>query len=994
MDLGTIRASVKLDFSSLVADAAAVKAFVAEMATSVTASVTQMSAAVKAKLASDTAASVEASAAAVEKRVGRMASQVGTRMLEVGAGIAVGLGVAANAAGKFDGALRDVDAVAHLSAGQFRQLHDGILKLTDDPHVRQGPVDLAKGMYRIMSAGFGVKDGLEIARQGAIGASAGLTTAATSTLALIKVMTAYKGTNLSAKDAMDLMIQEVNTGINRFPELAAGIGTVAPFAHRAGLSLQEVLAALATMSKTMSMPQAIVALNNLLNKVIKPSKDAGKALHDYGITQGETAFTAAGLAGWLQQVTDKTHGNLGALGRIMPELRAKKGLIALLTDGTRDYTKHLEGMAHATDGAGAAVEGANRQNKGATAQIEKMTQQIQTMEIEIGEKVLPVERNLISTVKDVASAFTHLSSETQGNIVKFVALVGGMTLVSGAGLKLIGMAVALKSALASVGLSVTGLGADLVVFATGPVGLAIGALAALGLAIRAVMSDYADFQRQHLQRGTPEGEAAAAALPVTVQSAQARMAAIEARRKQLSSNNLFYSRIYGPQSEQARNARAAYHALQPMTDEARGQLASAEEKDRATQAAAKADAAAKAAAAKLAALLAAQARAAAKAAGDGYHDPDKGKKRKKELDDLAKQVDDLKEKAKQAGDRLFALTHNDFEVRQRDAVQQFEEDRANPQIGQRRALEIFSATWIKIAHEMSAATEEKNRKIAESDEASAKAAIKWFNAVKDANIEAARQEIEVQRNGLDFAEKWFAALERINSKLIESRQAARAWFEAVAAANEAKWQKEHPSSEHEADAWSEDNPKGGNWNSTVPAKAPDKTWQGVVAGWKQTVETLKQGAENILGNAIEQGFTGHWKKAFQGILQAFTQMLAQMLAKMLASGIINLLTGGAGGFIGGFFKGFDDGGNDRNVHRWGWDFASMFEGGMKDYAHIQGAAKGPRGAGAAGADGSRGVSVVVNMTGDHHYHTDMDARRMSETLAWHTSQRLAVVGRA
>ena len=159
--------------------------------------------------------------------------------------------------------------------------------------------------------------------------------------------------------------------------------------------------------------------------------------------------------------------------------------------------------------------------------------------------------------------------------------------------------------------------------------------------------------------------------------------------------------------------------------------------------------------------------------------------------------------------------------------------------------------------------------------------------------------------------------------------------------------------------------------------------------WKQVVGEMRDQAKSTLtddlGNALTHGFKGF----FNTILQQFEQMLAQMAAKAVVSGLFNMLGlggGAGGGLLGGVMSafGFDDGGNDRMAHSWGVDFAANFSRGIHDHQSQRQPMQ------ESGHAGQRGGGMVVNMYGDHHYHGDMDARRVADTISWHAQNRLVV----
>jgi TP901 family phage tail tape measure protein len=379
---------------------------------------------------------LNAFAAAVQKSahepINQLAQSMGTKMAAAGAGMAGGLGMAVKAAASFDQSMRNVNSLAKIGESQFQALSKSVLALADDPKIVQGPTDLAKGLYDVYSSGFQGKEALDILRQSAYGASAGMTDTATASRVLMAVMNSgVKGVN-NAQEAMDVLFREVDLGVNTFPELANALGDVLPTAKTAGVSLQEVSAALAVMTRRgINVNESVTALNQLLNHIIKPGKEAREMMDKLGIQYGVAALQSKGLTGVLQDIIAKTHGNKQALTALVPEIRGMKALLTLTDEGGRQYTEMLNGMSTATTGAGATQRALAEQLKGPEMQFQELKKSTEAMAISIGNVLLPQLNRLMGRVKDVTDAFSRLSPATRDNVVNLVAVGSGALIMAG-----------------------------------------------------------------------------------------------------------------------------------------------------------------------------------------------------------------------------------------------------------------------------------------------------------------------------------------------------------------------------------------------------------------------------------------------------------------------------------------------------------------------------------------------------------------------------------
>ena len=351
-----------------------------------------------------------------------IASQADALGKKLTATLTLPIAAAAVAAGKaamdFDQALRNVDSIAKLSTKGLAELHNEVLDMARDPSIRQGPQDLATGLYEVYSSGFKGKQALEVLRVSAIGASAGMSDTATSSKALMAVLNSGIPGVKSAKEAMDILFKEVDLGVNSFGDLASQIGDVLPTAAAAKVRLQEVTAAIATMTRGgISAAESVTSLNQMMLHIIKPSESAAKLMKAAGIEFGITALESKGLSGWLAEVEAKFGRNKQALTEIMPEVRGLRGLLSLTRNDGKDFNEMLNGMGKASAGAGSATEALRRQNAGLKAQFDIAIKDFKIAAIEIGETLAPEVRRLTADIRALGKWISSLSPEQRRMIV-------------------------------------------------------------------------------------------------------------------------------------------------------------------------------------------------------------------------------------------------------------------------------------------------------------------------------------------------------------------------------------------------------------------------------------------------------------------------------------------------------------------------------------------------------------------------------------------------
>lgn len=159
------------------------------------------------------------------------------------------------------------------------------------------------------------------------------------------VTSAFNAYNLSVKNAAevsDIFYGIVKRGKAEGNELASSLGQVIPTAATAGVSLNELGASVTSLTKVMNTRNAITYLNNMLSKLIKPTKESRLEAKKLGIELGLDALQAKGFSGMMQELREKTLGNRESLLRIFPDLRGQRAALQLLNKGWGDFQSQLQ----------------------------------------------------------------------------------------------------------------------------------------------------------------------------------------------------------------------------------------------------------------------------------------------------------------------------------------------------------------------------------------------------------------------------------------------------------------------------------------------------------------------------------------------------------------------------------------------------------------------------------------------------------------------------
>ena len=303
--------------------------------------------------------------------------------------VVLALKAAISSAAGFQTQMQNVNSISYLSNTALDQLGKQVISLSKT--LPQSATVLAAGLYDIASSGFQGADGLTVLKASAEAASAGLTDTATSAQAITAVLNAYGLSADKAGAVSDALFQTVNLGVVTFEQLAGTIGDVVGIAATAGVDINQIGSAIATMTLSgISAAEAGTSLNRVIQTLITPSKSLSAVYKQLGYESGLTALQTKGLHGVMEDLQKVTGGNAEAMLALFPDIRAARGALALLSQQGQLYTKISSQIDDANTVQGATHRALAEQAKAASYQFHLFINDITAGAITLGEKLLPV----------------------------------------------------------------------------------------------------------------------------------------------------------------------------------------------------------------------------------------------------------------------------------------------------------------------------------------------------------------------------------------------------------------------------------------------------------------------------------------------------------------------------------------------------------------------------------------------------------------------------
>lgn len=202
-------------------------------------------------------------------------------------------------------------------------------------------------------------------------------------------------------------------------QLANAFGRVGPSAQEVGITLEELSAAVATISdKGIATSESLTQFRGIITALTKPT-DAMKAkLKELGFSSTEAAIETLRLDGVLNALADSTSGSTQAFAKLFPNVRGIGGALSLTGENLKTFATNIrEAQQNGEDFANskfltATDTDAERLTKGLNQLSNAFTLELGNVLVKTGAEFISVEGRvefLVGTVSTLAAAIPGLA---------------------------------------------------------------------------------------------------------------------------------------------------------------------------------------------------------------------------------------------------------------------------------------------------------------------------------------------------------------------------------------------------------------------------------------------------------------------------------------------------------------------------------------------------------------------------------------------------------
>lgn len=359
--------------------------------------------------------------------------------------------------------MSNVATLADTTAVSMEELSAQALKASDDAHT--AAENIAQGAYEALSSGIDTASVMRFTTEAAKAAKAGQGELTEVIGGATSAMNAWKIANTESTSVFEKMLVAQDKGKTTLGELSGQIGQITGLAPQLNISLDEILAATAALTKNgVQTSSAITGLRAVMSNVIKPTAEAAKAAEEMGLEFNAAALQSKGLTGFLQDVLDKTGGSTEELAKLFGSVEGLSQVMLLGGSAAADYEDALDAMANST---GRLDKAFNTVTDNSAAKMQAALNKLKNNAIQFGQTLSPYIDMASGSLEKLSERISAMSATEQKALLQTALWTAG-------GLK----AVSMLSKMVTV---VRALGA-----AAGPVGLAATAIGAVTAAIIAL----------------------------------------------------------------------------------------------------------------------------------------------------------------------------------------------------------------------------------------------------------------------------------------------------------------------------------------------------------------------------------------------------------------------------------------------------------------------------------------------------------------------------
>lgn len=328
----------------------------------------------------------------------------------------------------FSRAMAEVSTISEDVAARLGSVTDQVLDLSTKFGLLE--TDAAKALYQTISAGVTDTTQAMDLLDGAVTLSRGGLADLTSTIDLLtNSINAYGMSVDDVEHINNVFFETVRLGKTTITNLADSMGVAMPIAASLGVSIEELSAMLAALTKGgVDTTTAVIYVRQALNSILKPSTDAQKLMTKHKISFDAATVASEGFIGILNELKLKLGDNIESWQKFFPNVRAFIPVLALAGNQFEEFQTILGRLTSAAlDEAQPAMRALERVMLSAGEKVTVLRNAVRQGFMEIGMGIIEGVTGPISSIEELQGASLSIREAIAG-LTPVVQLLAGTML--------------------------------------------------------------------------------------------------------------------------------------------------------------------------------------------------------------------------------------------------------------------------------------------------------------------------------------------------------------------------------------------------------------------------------------------------------------------------------------------------------------------------------------------------------------------------------------
>lgn len=366
-------------------------------------------------------------------KIGKMAAGVGAAALAfIGLNAVMGkLRQGVDDAVRFSRAMAEVSTISEDVADRLGFVTDQVLDLSTKFGLLE--TDAATALYQTISAGVTDTSKALDLLDGAVALSRGGLADLTSTIDLLtNTINAYGLGVEDVEHINNVFFETVRLGKTTITNLADSMGVAMPIAANLGVTVEELSAMLAALTKGgVDTTTAVIYVRQALNSILRPSADAQKLMERLNISFDAGKVKADGFIGILNELKIKLGDNIDEWQKFFPNVRAFIPVLALAGNQFQEFQTILERLTSTSlDDAQPAMRALERVMLSAGDKIQTLSNAMRQGFMEIGLDLITAFTGPIDSVEGLQAGAVALRESIAGLAPVVRAAAGALLLLA------------------------------------------------------------------------------------------------------------------------------------------------------------------------------------------------------------------------------------------------------------------------------------------------------------------------------------------------------------------------------------------------------------------------------------------------------------------------------------------------------------------------------------------------------------------------------------